>query len=150
MHRLTKEPIRGPSNGRPEVIYLCGVRSMLDTPFYELALSTIREAHPKAALLSCRDLWSSEEGWRQTYCDVLLPVTHIYIIPNPDCTVGVEIAKEAAFFWDRVPNGDRRAILQNPTRVVGIVGYGPLRNPTSGRFIRVIIKGRCNEHQTRH
>lgn len=142
------EEVRRPR--RVEVVYLSAVLPLSKTGLYTRALSLIREMHPCAAILSCRDLWSTPQGWRWTYRDVLHSVSHVYVIPNADGTVGMGVYEETAFFRRLVPKPARRAILKSPVRIAEIAGEEVLADATPQRFARLIIREDCKEYKTKH
>lgn len=135
---------------RVEVVYLSAVLPFIKTALYTRALSHIREMHPCAAVLSCRDLWSTAQGWRWTYRDVLHSVSHVYVIPFPDGTVGMGVYEETCFFRRLVPKPIRRAILKSPVRISEIIGEEALAHATPQRFARLIIREDYKEHETKH
>lgn len=135
---------------RVEVVYLSAVLPLFKTGLYTRALSLIREIHPCAAVLSCRDLWSTPQGWRWTYRDVLHSTSHVYVIPYPDHTVGMGVYEETTFFRRLVPNPIRRAILKSPLRIADITSEEVLADATPQRSARLIIREACEEHETKH
>jgi hypothetical protein len=135
---------------RVEVVYLSAVLPFIRTALYTRALSLIREMHPCAAILSCRDLWSTAQGWRWTYRDVLHTVSHVYLIPYPDGVVGMGVYGETCFFRSLVPNPLRKAILKRPIGIADICGEEVLADATPQRFARLIIRESDKEHLTKH
>ena len=135
---------------RVEVVYLSAVLPLFKSGLYKRALSLIREMHPCAAVLSCRDLWSTAQGWRWTYRDVLHSVSHVYVVPYPDGTVGMGVYEETCFFRRLVPKPIRSAILKSPVRISEIIGEEVLAHATPQRFARLIIREDCEEHEPKH
>jgi hypothetical protein len=86
-----------------QIVYVTAVLSRMYDPLYERALRKVRERHRYAAILSAKSLWANREGWLATHEALLSAVTHVYIMPNLDYSVGQGIFLELAHLYDLRP-----------------------------------------------
>jgi hypothetical protein len=110
----------------------------MDRPIYSRALAKVRVLRPYAAIISGRDVWANREGWRYTYESILQPVTHAYVIPHPDGTVGMGLFRELIFLQSREPAPVTIAMIDSRLRVNDVADLGVLGDQTPQRFARLL------------
>jgi hypothetical protein len=117
-----------------DIVYLTAVLSQMNDPLYEQALREVRDRHPCAAIHSAKTLWDNRESWLASREAVLWGVTHAYIIPNPDRSVGQGIVLELDYFKKLNPAPKLAGIFGRKFKFEAISGLKVFDNPTPTRF----------------
>jgi hypothetical protein len=117
-----------------DIVYLTAVLSQMNDPLYERALREVRDRHPCAAVHSAKTLWDNRESWLASREAVLWGVTHVYMIPNPDRSVGQGIALELDYFNNLNPIPKLVGIFGRKLKFEAVTGLKLLDDPTPIRF----------------
>ena len=86
----------------PPVVYFSASKTTFGTEQYHRALEYIAQGFPDTTILDAASLWTSAEHWRAEHEVVLLPVTHLFILPNASGYCGRGVFTEWDYLRSRV------------------------------------------------
>jgi hypothetical protein len=94
MPMIANFALRNPPLPEPEVVYFTAVLWMMEKPAYAQALRLVKKRHPFGAILSAKVVWSNRESWLATQRHIMAIATHVYVVPQPDRTIGIGLLGE--------------------------------------------------------